>query len=231
MLSVATIVSADRQSELGLLEANLRTLDIPIEWSVVINQQGTKDEYSYSKATTNGTITFKVINATYTQLDFGKLKNIALNQCTKDWVLVLDSDDYVASSPKEFKDTINELANVQGLESVNVNVLCPINLGNKVNVQYIKSPRLLRNFIRYKNMVHEQPILTKESIDSTLLINHSGYKEHNAKVMIPKIKRNIDLLIKNLQYDTDNEYLHMMLAEAYKDLQKNNLLPSVTRVN
>lgn len=229
MFGVATIVSKDRVNELLNIKQYLLSLGIPIEWSIVINELGSDtNQFKYEEAETLDNLTIKYTIARLKDLDFSLLKNTALNQIKSDWVLILDSDDYIATSPNELISDIELINSVPNtIEAFNVFVASPIILENEATLQTSKQVRIVRNYIRFKNLVHEQPIVSSNVLDTTILINHSGYREHNVKNMIPKIQRNINLLIKNLNYDIDNGYLHIMLAEAYKDLQKNNLLGTI----
>ncbi len=147
--------------------------------------------------------------------DFSAARNFSIEQCTGDWVLVLDADERVS---KELWAQLEALPKSAGAATVLLR-----------NVQAngsVRDARLLRVFrrdpsVRYRYPIHEDlsesvtAYLTREGLEVVQLggvLEHLGYAR---ELMLAKGKRERDqrLLEKHLSADPANLYSHFKLLE------------------
>lgn len=182
---------------------------------------------------TDGTMAFlakqpdvKLINYVW-QNDFAKVKNVALQEATGDWLVFTDADEcfYHPENIIEYLIQVDKQS-----DDIDV-IFCPIdNIDADSNDEVINSdvvPRIIRNHedIKYIGAVHEQ--LTKgiepwQGIDyivadRNLAIHHTGY---SAKVIGAKHQRNYDILQQVMAQSDNPEMYYGFLSESLLGLDK-----------
>lgn len=182
---------------------------------------------------TDGTMAFlakqpdvKLINYVW-QNDFAKVKNVALQEATGDWLVFTDADEcfYHPENIIEYLRQVDKQS-----DDIDV-IFCPIdNIDADSNNEIINSdvvPRIIRNHvdIRYTGAVHEQ--LTKGSepwqnikyvvADRQLAICHTGY---STKVIPFKHKRNYEILCQVMKKHNKPEMYYGFLSESLLGLGK-----------
>jgi GT2 family glycosyltransferase/predicted Zn-dependent protease len=147
----------------------------------------------------------KVINTVWNN-DFSESRNLALNNATSKWILVLDADEVL-----EFDSTLEllNLINKNNFDALTVKIHNILDDESLCKYEILPLTRVFKNDekYRYEGIVHEQikfSILRNNGKikDSNIKILHSGYKTSNDT----KIKRNIDLLKKALESAPDNPH-------------------------
>lgn len=155
--------------------------------------------------------------------DFSKARNYSIKQAKYDDVLIIDSDEWLATEETErnkeiFKAFIRYDASTLG---------CCYQASIRPEITYSKFkavvPRLFsRKYYTFTGRVHEQPVLLDKAGESrTIIINlnlyHDGYVSITSK---RKAKRNLDLLLKDLADQPKNPYVLFQTGESYLILNK-----------
>jgi tetratricopeptide (TPR) repeat protein len=151
--------------------------------------------------------------------NFAEARNVGIDAATMDWILVLDADERLApDQATELRKLVqNELSagysltidNFVGDESAK---------GRQVATIF----RLFRNRpdIRFEGRIHEQVIMSAQrtglkTYPSAVHIIHLGYTQTTMDER-DKLNRNLDLLLKQLEEEPDNPYVHYNLGQTYK---------------
>lgn len=182
---------------------------------------------------TDGTMAFlakqpdvKLINYVW-QNDFAKVKNVALQEATGDWLVFTDADEcfYHPENIIEYLIQVDKQS-----DDIDV-IFCPIdNIDADSNNEVINSdvvPRLIRNHvgIKYLGAVHEQLIKGSEPwqnikyvvSDRQLAISHTGY---SSKVITFKHQRNYAILRQVMEKSSKPEMYYGFLSESLLGLEK-----------
>ena len=146
------------------------------------------------------------------QDDFSKARNFALSILKGDWVIFLDADEIYCSSVN-IKDYI--LSNGEGVDAFLMNSYQV----EKRNLPPLKIARIFRNDdnIRYTGAIHEvisrlNGKLRIYDATNSLYVETTGY---NADVMPRKLKRNLDLILKDISVNGEQDKYYYYLAECY----------------
>lgn len=152
------------------------------------------------------------------QDDFAAARNYALNQLQGDWVVFLDADEYFSEV------TAGNLRQVIEEQDSGINVLLVSRQdveksGTVLLTLYV--PRIFRidSNLRYEGAVHEElrqgghivngiEIVAPEVLE----LIHTGYAGSRGEA---KARRNLTLLLRELEHTTSPERLYGYLAEAY----------------
>lgn len=159
--------------------------------------------------------------------DFAKARNYCTSLASNDWIIALDSDEYVQNTDLDAlrwfmdggEDKIGRIERVNRIP------------GEKSPTGYeLSHERISRMFNRnkccFKGRIHEQIVCIDnaepEYVNVPIEIEHDGYvgsEEELAK----KAERNIELLLRDLMEFGDDPYVYYQLGKAYftvKEYQK-----------
>lgn len=150
------------------------------------------------------------------QDNFAMARNYALQQATKDWILVIDADEEVVSG-QDILDIIQQ-------NSVDAYSLCIRNIlpiSDNLLYEDTYATRLFRNHqtYRYRGAIHEdisESILQKNGVIqqyATMLL-HYGYANDIVQGMESRKERNLRLLKRELQQDPTDYYYWFQLGKA-----------------
>ncbi|MCR1975492.1 glycosyltransferase, partial [Clostridium sporogenes] len=217
-LSIAMIVKNEEKYIENTLKP-LKKLQKYIDSEIVIVDTGSTDNTVEIAKQYTDNIYFHEWNN-----NFGDMRNISINYCTGDWILVVDADEVLYDVEELAKLIRNKKINKYNgafVKIVNFNK----DVKNSISNGGI-SP-LLRIFkkgtVKYEGSVHEQPRFTNPVIDTNIRFIHYGYDNNNYKLMEYKFKRNLNLLMEELKKDEDNIYIIFQIAVSYsmhKDLKE-----------
>jgi glycosyltransferase involved in cell wall biosynthesis len=148
--------------------------------------------------------------------DFASMRNISIDYCTGDWILIVDADEVLY----DIKELVKLLTD-KNLNNFNAVLLKRIEFTQSVEYSvsngYI-SP-ILRLFkkktIFYEGTIHEQPKFTYPVTESSVRFIHYGYDNNDYVVMEYKFKRNLNLLLGELKDNPDSVYVNFQIAVSY----------------
>ncbi len=145
--------------------------------------------------------------------NFAIQRNYALNFARGQWILMLDSDEYISKFDFETFQTIDKNSNIGG---INFNIKNTIDNGkNYIYHRYTRMFRAHKGFL-FDGAIHEQIRSSIENtgyniIESDFEIIHTGY----SIVSEDKLDRNIRMLEKENDTDINNDYIKYHLASSY----------------
>lgn len=145
--------------------------------------------------------------------NFAEQRNYAMKHIRTEWILMLDSDEYLSKFDiKEF----TELSSNPKIGGININIKNLVD--NSSALFYHRYTRLFRNnkLFKFEGKIHEQIRASIEEAnfdiyDSDFEITHSGYNELNDN----KIDRNLKLLNEELINDPNNDFIKYHIASTY----------------
>ena len=142
--------------------------------------------------------------------NFSAARNFALSKAESDWILVLDSDEYITSADKndieKFISGRKAIGKIKRIDSFdNDGVLSDA-------VCYIS--RLFPKGVRYTGRIHEQLDSNLERKLVGIEVGHDGYLERSAE----KSKRNLRILEKELKAKP-NAYYYYQISKEYDYLK------------
>mgnify|MGYP003927726039 CR=1 FL=1 len=145
--------------------------------------------------------------------DFSKHRNQAISYATGDWILQIDADEELAPGAGDaIRASIREAPS--GVNFLMINIT-DIDQKGVPRVTF-KYPRVFRNNIgiHYNSIIHEQVVGNGKAELCPAVIWHYGYYLDDEKTEAKK-KRNLSLLVKQLQEDPDNVFTQYNLANLY----------------
>lgn len=141
--------------------------------------------------------------------DFSKARNYAIDQCTGDYILVLDADEYITFGKRSELEKVvkqNQIGRIKIVSKFKKD-------GEEFEASSYIS-RFFPNSVRYKGAIHEQINSNLPRVDMKLTVSHNGYLDKD------KSARNIPILLKELEKHPNDAYLHYQLGKEYR-LSKN----------
>lgn len=208
LLSVAMIVKNEEKNLDRCLKA-LKSLDNILNYEIVIVDTGSEDDtVNIAKKYTK-----KVYEKLWTN-NFAEMRNISIDYCKGDWILILDADEVLENSNeliKFFKDGNNKKFNSATIKFKNM-------LSDKEDDYLIGTlVRLFKNKKEfcYEGRVHEQPKILEPVALTNITLIHYGYSRVSYKLMQYKYERNLKLLLKDLEEEKDLIYTYFQLAQTY----------------
>lgn len=154
--------------------------------------------------------------------NFAEMRNESIKYAKGEWILILDADEEVVEY-HNFIDFINS----DKREKYNSLNIVLNNFSNEELTVATKSP-LLRIFkndgnFKYEGMIHEQPVYKTpiyNPVDGAILVNHYGYIYEDETIRQKKMKRNEELLFKELELNPNSPYINYQLGQNYMVLNK-----------
>ena len=185
-----------------------------LEADIVVVDTGFNDETKKLVTELNGRyFTFEWCD------DFSAARNYSLEQARYDDILVLDSDEWLAKEEEVFNKAALESFMRRDLQTLACCYIVDVDPKNGVGASRSLVSRVFsKKYYRYEGQAHEQPVIqVKKSgsrvINLDLKIYHDGYAD--AKVVKGKAKRNLELLLKNLETEPDKLYLLFQVGMSY----------------
>lgn len=179
----------------------------PYPFEIIVVDTGSTDNTKIiAEKYADAVYDFKWIN------DFSAARNFSISKASNDWILVLDSDEYVRELDyngilqftKDYPKTIGRLTRFS-----------PDRVGS-VTVDEVE--RLFdRSIYHYERTIHEQvmPIdhtpLTVQPIP--LIVDHSGYV--SLELAQQKAERNLSLLLEELKTNPKDAYTLFQIGQSY----------------
>lgn len=137
--------------------------------------------------------------------DFSEARNYAINQCTGDYILVLDADEYVTFGKRSELEKIMKQHQIGRMKIVSK--------FKKDGQVYEASSYISRFFpkeVRFTGAIHEQLESNLPRVDMKLTVAHSGYLDKD------KGSRNIPILHEELEKYPNDAYYQYQLGKEYR---------------
>lgn len=156
--------------------------------------------------------------------DFSEMRNISINYCKGEWILIVDADE-VLYDIKELVALIKE-KNIEKYNGIFVKIVDFNKNEEETLKRGIVSPllRILKKeYAQYEGRIHEQPMFIDPLFDSEIRFIHYGYNNSDSELMEYKFKRNLKLLLEELENDKKNIYVNFQIATSYlmhRDVKK-----------
>lgn len=208
MISLCMIVKNEEENLKNCLSKVLDFVD-----EIIIVDTGSTD----NTKTIASKFTDKIYNFQWCD-DFAKARNFSISKSSKDWILVIDADEFVTDF---FKDNLVEfITNPLNKKKIGriqrINIMEDYN-GNKKYIERIN--RLFnRNCFHYEGIIHEQIVAldgkTYETEMVDIAVEHVGYTK-KILTRTDKIKRNVNLLELAIKNDKEDPYLYFQLGKSY----------------
>lgn len=216
ILSIAMIV----KNEEKYLEKTLKSL-VPlmneVESELIIVDTGSTDKTIEIAQKYTDKVYFKEWSG-----NFAEMRNESIKHVKGEWILILDADEEVV----EYHNFIDFINSEKRTKYNSLNIVLN-NFSNEELTISTKSP-LLRIFkndgnFKYVGRVHEQPEYRApiyNPVDGAILVNHYGYIYEDETVRQKKMKRNEELLFRELELNPNNAYINYQLGQNYMVLNK-----------
>jgi glycosyltransferase involved in cell wall biosynthesis len=196
------------KDEGAVLEKSLKSIS-KYEFEIIVVDTGSKDntkEIAYKY--TDNVYDFKWVN------DFSIARNFSISKATNDYILVVDADEVIVDLHKK------ELE--KGLSKEKVGRILRINKysrnGDKFNYKERANRLFYKNQFEYEGSIHEQLVLKSRGEYSTynvpIVMEHSGYEEDEIDRK-DKTKRNIEMLLEELESKGNTPYVLYQLGKSY----------------
>lgn len=208
MLSLCMIVKNEAQNLKSCLSKVVNFVD-----EIIIVDTGSGDNTkNIALEFTDKIYDFKWCN------DFSKARNFSISKSSNDWILVLDTDEFVTEFSREnvneFIDNSSNRNKVGRIQRINIME------DLSENKKYIERVNRLfnRNYFQYEGIIHEQIVAfdgknyETEVVD--IIVDHVGYTKE-ALNRTDKLKRNIDLLQEAIKNDSEDPYNYFQLGKSY----------------
>lgn len=216
MLSLCMIVKNENQN----LKKCLSKVKPIVDEIIIVDTGSTDNTKIIALEFTKKVYDFKWCN------DFSIARNFSISKATNEWVLVLDADEFVESfGEQSILEIINSEDNMKTIGRIKRINIMEDSLGIKKGSERI-SRLFNKKYFHYEGTIHEQvTTIEKESyktIPVDITINHIGYTNEELN-RTNKLDRNIDLLKKAVEDNSEDPYLCYQLGKSYymlKDYEK-----------
>ncbi|WP_051608647.1 glycosyltransferase family 2 protein [Selenomonas sp. FC4001] len=157
--------------------------------------------------------------------DFASAKNYAIKQAVGDWIIFMDADEYFREGDYT---AVRNLIRKYHKDPWAMGVFCQlVNIDTDHNnrvISIIYQLRIFRRkpFICFEGKIHEYlrnfgDSRNKLLYDDKIVIVHTGYSYHIIK---KKLKRNLEILLKEKKEKADDAELQSYLADCYYGLEE-----------
>lgn len=209
-LSIAMIVKNEEKNiERTLIP--LKELGKYIESEIIIVDTGSID----NTINIAGKYTNKIYVHKWTN-DFAEMRNLSINYCNGDWIMIVDADEVLYDIEK-LADLLNSNY-INDYNGVFVKITDYNKNMDKTLKEGYKSPILRimkKKCAYYTGKVHEQPKFEKPLLNSDVRFIHYGYDNFDAELMEQKFNRNLTLLLDELKDDEKNIYTNFQISTTY----------------
>ena len=202
------------KNEEKFLETCLKKLS-RYDWEIVVTDTGSTDNtVKIAKQYAQQVHHFTWCN------DFSAARNYCVSKASHDWILNVDSDEYLMNEEKP-EQLITQLSVcMKNPESIGlIQQINPFLSGNQQSTAVEPIGRFFhRKYYTYTGSIHEQlqplnPHCNPSHLDTLIQVFHEGYA--NPDILRKKSERNIKLLEVSLKNDPEDPYLYYQLGQSY----------------
>lgn len=142
--------------------------------------------------------------------DFSKARNFSLDNCSGDWILVLDADEYLS---KNYKNVLQNFIR-KGNKIGRINIKSKFEIDGVLQEANCFTSRLFPKGLKYEGRIHEQLVSNLNRVDTAIDVYHDGY------FLTDKSERNISLLKRELKINENDTYFLYQLGKEYRNLEQ-----------
>lgn len=211
-ISVCIIAKNEEKYIRNCLEA-LKPYDMEI---VVVDTGSTDKTVEIAKEYTNSVYFFEWIN------NFSAARNYAAKMAKNNYIFALDCDEFLdVINFKEIEWLLKEHPNATGnIERINI-----IKRDDSICKNRSFIPRIYdKRFFKFVGSIHEQLRLISpgksEFGNLDVVVTHWGYYYTDEESLRKKNIRNIELLLKDLEKEPNNQYTLFQLGQSYYSLRE-----------
>lgn len=217
LLSIGIIFKDDIRCIERCLKA-LQPLRDTISCELVMADTGSTDgSRAVAERYANILIDFPWVN------DFSAARNAVMERCSGRWYLSVDTDEYLRENISELVEFLTQENGTIDFATVIIRSYANYEMtGNYSDLMGVRMLRLSTG-IRYHGAIHESfdfgtEVPIAEPLNQTIL-DHDGYVEfnRNSEKGRAKLKRNIELIRKEMEKRPDDILLHLQLLESGSD--------------
>lgn len=154
------------------------------------------------------------------QDDFSTPRNVAIREAKGDWIVFLDADEYFPDDMAKNLRGVIKMAKKNAMTLLYVKMFnVDADHDNKI-IETIYLPRIFENApsVHYVGKIHEdvtrddKPLERVMAPADMLVLYHTGY---SASIVVSKLKRNLKLLLEELETTDDPERIYSYLVDCY----------------
>lgn len=205
-ISICMIV----KNEEKYIDECLKNICHKVDEIIIIDTGSTDNTKEIAKKYTNNIYDFKWCD------DFSKARNYSISKAKNDWILVLDADEICSRFDENNINTFIKASN-DAIGRLKINNYYGNN--SEIKKSCVRLGRLFNRIVyEYSGSIHEQ-LISKNSIeikmaDIDIILEHFGYTEENI-IEKSKVKRNEELLLKELEINSKDSYVLYQLGKIY----------------
>uniref|UniRef100_UPI0023F06291 glycosyltransferase n=1 Tax=Anaerovibrio lipolyticus TaxID=82374 RepID=UPI0023F06291 len=193
---------------------------------IIINDTGSEDDTKaiITRFSEDNPALNMVLVESRWQEDFSLAKNQCLAEATGEWIVFTDADELFAT-PEHIRGYLNTL-NSSDKQIVLVPMANVDKDNNNSIINVFNVPRIFRREagLAYVGRIHEEVTINGQGIEklntilaeNCLFMEHSGY---STSISRKKAKRNLELLLKDVEEGQSVERLYQYLANSYYVLE------------
>ena len=147
------------------------------------------------------------------QDNFSLHRNQSISYASGDWFLIIDADEIISLGfdPRFIHDYLKK---IPGDISALTCEIKEINNGDEVCSWMMAKLFRMDGFVRFDQIVHNEPIFKNKAAISEIKFHHSGYSLSPGKMKL-KVNRTKDLLIKRIDNNPKDYVAHLYMVQTY----------------
>ena len=153
--------------------------------------------------------------------NFADMRNVSISYASGDWILILDADEKLTNY-----DKLKEFFNSDTHKKYDSATIQLKNIFDKNKNTYSLShiPRMFKNVdgFGYDGVIHEQPRYKGPVYNNIASFDHYGYMYEDEEIRQKKTKRNIKLLLEEIEKKPNDPYINYQLGKSYISALKTN---------
>lgn len=210
ILSIVMIVK-DEEKNIRRTLSSLKSINNFISTELIILDTGSKDNTVKIARDFTEHVYFSKWNQ-----NFGDMRNKSIRYAKGEWILILDADEELVDGTE-----LIDFFKSNRYKKYKSGYIMLRNLTSNEDMSKYTPSKVLRLFkndkdFKYINTIHEQPLYKEPTYEKSLgEFNHYGYLFDDEELKQKKMKRNEELLLKELNENQTDPYVNYQLGKNY----------------